>query len=93
MNIDEALELLSEDVLGDLKRKLKGQVSLSDNIRRVAKTDLQTALNFAEVIEDLANKKGRTEEGKDRDMLGVLNASRRSVRELKKALKTIDRIK
>jgi len=84
---------LTEDILNDLKRKLKGQVSLADNVRRVAKSELQTALSFAEVIEDIASKKGRTEEGKDRDMLEVLNASRRSVRELEKALKTIERIK
>ena len=87
------LKALHEDVLGDLKRKLKGQVSRADTIKRVAKQELKNALSFAEVMEDLSSKKGRTEEGKDRDLLEILNASRRSVRAIKKALKDLDRIK
>ena len=91
------LKALHEDILGDLKRKLKGQVSLSDNIKRVAKQELKTALAFTEVIEDLATvieraKNPREFRAQD-ELEKILKASRKSIKELKGALKTINRIK
>ena len=85
MNIDEALGLLSEDVLGDLKRKLKGQVSLADNIRRVAKQELKSALLRVETLEELVDK--------DPTNAKVRGLFRETQKALAKAQKDIDRIK
>jgi len=85
MNIDEALELLSEDVLSDLKRKLKGQVSLSENIRRVAKQELKSALLRVETLEELVDK--------DPTSAKVRGLFRETQKALAKAQKDLDRIK
>jgi hypothetical protein len=91
MNLSEALDLLSEDVLGDLKRKLKGQVSRADTIKRVAKQELQSSLAFAEVVRDLSDSK--RDEDLRTDMAEIGRANKKHIQALKKALKGIDRIK
>ncbi len=81
------LKALHEDVLGDLKRKLKGQVSRADTIKRVAKQELKNALSRVEVLEDLL----------DRDMVLRQTKESKVLKELKDGLrdaqKDLDRIK
>jgi hypothetical protein len=81
------LKALHEDILGDLKRKLKGQVSLADTIRRVAKQELKSALARVEALEDLL----------DRDMVLRQTKEARVLKDLKDGLKNaqkdLDRIK
>ncbi len=85
MNIDEALDLLSEDVLGDLKRKLKGQVSRADTIKRVAQQELKSALTRVETLEEIIDRDGPN--AKSRGLF------RETQKALAKAQKDLDRIK
>jgi hypothetical protein len=87
MNIDEALDLLSEDVLGDLKRKLKGQVSLAENIRRVAKQALRDAEIRFELVEDLAAGK------QVRGQTSIPMVAKAGLKAIKDANRDLDRIK
>ena len=80
------LKALHEDILGDIKRKLKGQVSRADNIERVAKFELKTALSQAETILDLVG----TSKGDPKKVTGV---AKTLVKNLKGALRDLDRIK
>ena len=89
MNIDEALDLLSEDVLGDLKRKLKGQVSRADTILRVAKQELKSALIRVETLEEMIDDL-EADEAPGAKIRGLF---RQTQKDLKQAQKNLDRIK
>ncbi len=79
---------LSEDILADLKRKLKGQVSLADNVRRVAKFELKSALARAEILdEEIFDKVDPQFRNR------LLKLSTELIKGLKKAQKDLDRIK
>ncbi len=85
INTHMKLKALHEDILGDLKRKLKGQVSLSDNIRRVAKQELKNALTRVETLEEIIDRDGPN--AKSRGLF------RETQKALAKAQKDLDRIK
>ena len=92
MNIDEALELLSEDVLGDLKRKLKGQVSRADTILRVAKQELKSALTRVETLEEIVLP-DLDRETSPQVVKKITALFSQTKKELAKAQKDLDKIK
>ncbi len=92
MNIDEALDLLSEDILGDLKRKLKGQVSRADTIKRVAQQELKSALIRVETLEEIAVPT-LDRETAPQLMKKITTLFDKTKKELKAAQKDLDRIK
>lgn len=92
------LKTLHEDIIGDLKRKLKGQVSLADNIRRVAQFELKSALARAETVDDLVSVIEKAIDNRElghakRELGKILKVSRNSTKELGKAIKDINKIK
>jgi len=89
---------LSEDILADLKRKLKGQVSLADNVRRVAKQELKTAEVKTDILEELLSPL-LTDLGDDtpvahvRDARKALKLMGELLKDLKNAQRDLDKIK
>ena len=80
------LKALHEDILGDLKRKLKGQVSLEKNLKRVADSAIKDAITRFETIEELLD-------GKESSNKSPKQLIRTGIKALQDAQKDLKRIK
>jgi hypothetical protein len=81
------LKALHEDILGDVKRKLKGQVSRADTVERVAKQALKTAAIQVDTLVELLDRTGVLKQNKEKRLVQDLKKG------LKDAQKDLDRIK